>query len=56
MLRTHPPKAAAVAALAFSLAAAAPAFAGHGNSAAGRVTATTAWETAPATLRTTAWE
>ncbi|KPI14733.1 MULTISPECIES: hypothetical protein [unclassified Streptomyces] len=56
MLRTHLVKAAAVASLAFSVAAITPAFAGHGDSAATRVTATTAWETAPVTLKTTAWE
>lgn len=53
MLRIRLVKAAAVASLAFSVAAITPALAGHADT---RVTATTAWETAPVGLNTTAWE
>ncbi|WP_371616488.1 hypothetical protein [Streptomyces sp. NBC_00454] len=57
MLRTRLVKAAAVASLAFAVTAFAPAVAAHtiGTSDT-RVTATTAWETAPVGKNTTAWE
>lgn len=54
MLRTRFAKAAAVASL--TLAAVAPALAGHHGSAAAHVSATTVWETAPVGLNTTVWE
>ncbi|GHD76743.1 hypothetical protein OHU17_20195 [Streptomyces goshikiensis] len=54
MLRTRLVKAAAVTTLA--LAAFAPALTAHGAGRTGHVSATTAWETAPAGKNTTAWE
>ncbi|MER5729229.1 hypothetical protein ABT084_12990 [Streptomyces sp. NPDC002138] len=58
MLRTRLAQAAAVASLAFALAAVAPALAAHTGptTADSHVTATTAWETAPVGKNTTAWE
>ncbi|WP_329383907.1 hypothetical protein OG625_22300 [Streptomyces sp. NBC_01351] len=54
MLRNRLSKAAAVTAL--TLAALTPAMAGQVTADETRVTATTAWETAPAGKFTTAWE
>ncbi|MGW0391588.1 hypothetical protein ACWDYJ_11950 [Streptomyces sp. NPDC003042] len=54
MLRTRLAKAAAVTSLAF--AAFTPALVGPASADDTRITATTAWETAPAGKNTTAWE
>ncbi|MFK0254074.1 hypothetical protein [Streptomyces sp. NPDC090445] len=54
MLRNRLAKAAAVTSLAF--AALTPALVGQATADETRVTATTAWETAPAGKFTTAWE
>ncbi|MFF3216398.1 hypothetical protein ACFYYB_37995 [Streptomyces sp. NPDC002886] len=58
MLRTRLVKAAAVASLALAVATVTPALAAHGtgNTSETRVSATTAWETAPVGKNTTAWE
>ncbi|MFE2289357.1 hypothetical protein ACFXDJ_34945 [Streptomyces sp. NPDC059443] len=57
MLRISLAKAAAVASLAFAFAVVAPAVAAHTTGTSDtRVTATTAWETAPVGKNTTAWE